>query len=188
MKIKKRESLSALLRNWLNINRTGKLASDQWLNLVTAPLYTIILLSIPLIAFFMIFRLRVLLRLGAVNRFVIPLFLVAVLVMFLVRARRYARLPVRHGTFYGSDQSTFAWSQLRRRVTVYTEKGEPIMFSGFASSPPHLEPDTPYLMYFLEEPNQRVLLSFAPAEHPDIERWQPTDQFYARQKRRTSAV
>ena len=45
--------------------------------------------------------------------------------------------------------------------------------------------DAEYLIYFLDEPDGKVLLSVAPADHEDAEAWLPTKGFEARHHRRT---
>jgi len=188
MRPRKREPLSRMLRSWLSVNRTGKLASDQWLNLLTAPLLTLIWLAVPLVIIFVFSPARVLLRLGLYSRLAIPVFLVAVVMMLLLRARHYARLPLYRAVLYADNQSLRPWTAVTGDVRLYDETGNIVKFDGFAASVPQLENDIPYLVYFLEEPSNRVLLSYAPLNHPDIDQWEPTDDFFNRQKRRSSAV
>ncbi|MEO0564926.1 MAG: hypothetical protein AAF125_22665 [Chloroflexota bacterium] len=181
--MRKREALSRMMRAWLEANRHGRLASDQWLNLVTAPLLTLLFLAVPVSLVFIFTPARLFLRFGNYGRFVLPALAVGLLLMLVFRARRYARLPVYHGVFYGADHRT-ARELVGRNLKVYTEKGEPVLFDRFAGTAPHLEPDAPYIVYYLVDGERRTLLSAAPGEHPDANRWEPTGKFYERQKQR----
>lgn len=180
---KKRTPVPRLIQIWLSINRHGRLASDQWLTLVTAPLWTLLTLAIPVILLFSLPQMRVLLR--AVR--LMPLLLLALLaggvIMFVLRARRYARAPLYSAVVYAGDSARRSWwGRLRRRMEVYDEQDEPLTFNNFIETPPALVPEIPYLVYYLEDLDQRTLLSYAPLEHPDIALWEPSDKFKKRQQ------
>jgi len=173
-----------MLKVWLSTNRHGKLTSDQWLNLVTAPLPVIFVLATPILLALFLTPARVILRLGPLTQYLLPALLLGIVLMLVFRARRYATLPVFQDTFYGGEVGSGMWSRVRRQMTVYTPAGDPVVLEGFAADPPYLEPDMPYLMYYLEEPERRTLLSYAPTDHPDIEMWKPSERFYQRQQKR----
>lgn len=180
--IHKRRELSRLIRLWLSTNRHGRLSSDQWLNLVVEPLLPIVLLAVPLVV--LMTRLPLLRMWGRYGRWVIPALVVAVVIMLLLRARRYAIIPVFHDVLYAGDKGYASRFPFFQQLTVFTERGEAVAFNRMLSPPGHLEPDMPYIVYYLQEDERRTLLSFAPAEHPDVARWQPTERFYQRQRKR----
>lgn len=184
MSTHKRKSPPKMLYTWLGTNRHGKLTSDQWLNLVTAPLPVLLVLATPVLLALFFTPARLFLRFGPLASYALPALLVGMVVMLLFRARHYATLPLYQGVFYPGERGNTFWARLRRQITVYTPQGDPVLLDGFAADPPYLEPDTPYLMYYLEEPERRTLLSYAPTEHPDIDRWQPSERFHERQQRR----
>lgn len=180
----KRRELSRLVRNWLLTNRNGRLASDQWLNLVTEPLATLILLSIPVVLLFAFTPLDDMLLMMRYTRVILPLFPVVIVFVLLARARYFATSVVQYQVLYAGHEEPGPFWRFARQLTMFTEQGEPVPFDHFISAPPHLEPDMPYMIYYLEQKERRTLLSFAPLEHPNAESWQPTEQFYRRQRRR----
>lgn len=182
--LRKRKPITNMIKTWLGTNRHGRLTSDQWLNLVTAPILTLIFLSVPVTLLFIATPARLLLAFRGYGRWVLPIFLGALVIMLVLRARRYARLPVYQGIFYSDERETSLGGMFQQNLRLFTEKGEPITFQRFAGPKPALEPDTPYMVYFLVEEDQRTLLSYAPTAHPDVERWEPSEKFYERQKGR----
>ncbi len=187
MATRKRKSTPKMLKTWLSTNRHGKLTSDQWLNLVTAPLPVLMVLATPVLLALFMTPARMFLRFGRLGRYALPLLLLGIVLMLVFRARRYATLPIYQGVFYPGETGNGLWARVRRQMTVYTAAGDPVLLDGFAADPPYLEPDIPYLMYYLEEPDRRTLLSYAPTDHPDIERWQPSERFYQRQQKRVQS-
>ena len=180
----KRKAQSKMLKAWLGTNRHGKLTSDQWLNLVMAPLPTVLLLSLPVFLALFFTPARIFLRFGRLTRYMLPLLVLGIVLMLFFRARHYATLPLYQGTFYAGENQNRLWTQFRRQMTVYTAGGDPVSLDGFAADPPPLEADMPYLMYYLEEPDHRTLLSYAPTDHPDIKQWEPSERFEERQQKR----
>lgn len=187
MATRKRKSHPKMLKTWLSTNRHGKLTSDQWLNLVMAPIPVLMVLATPVLLALFVTPARIFLRFGPLTRYVLPLLLVGVVLMLLLRARRYATLPLYQDVFYPGERGSSLWARLRRQMTVYTAQGDPVLLDGFAADPPYLEPDMPYLMYYLEEPDRRTLLSYAPLDHPDIDRWRPSERFQERQQKRVQS-
>jgi hypothetical protein len=41
-------------------------------------------------------------------------------------------------------------------------------------------PNEPYLIYYLEERGKKILLSYAPSNHPQAQFWYPTPAFRRR--------
>jgi hypothetical protein len=184
MKTRKRDAMPQMIKAWLATNRHGKLTSDQWLNLVTAPLYALLPLSVPLVLLFIYTPLRYALRLGAYGGYLLILVGGGVVMMLILRARRYASLPLYQDVLYPDKHNRGVWGWLQRAMTLYTEKGDSVPFTRFVTSPPRLEADMPYLVYYLQDGGQRTWLSHAPLHHPDAKGWQPSEAFYERQKKR----
>lgn len=186
--MRKRQELSRMIHEWLKSNRNGRLTSDQWLNLVMEPLLPMVLLAIPLVVFMLFSPASRMFSFARYSRYAMPVFLVAMFVMLLLRARRYAVLPIFYDVCYAGEGKSWVVSRFSRQLIVYAADGEPVTFNRFVAQPPHLESNMPYIMYYLDEPDRCTLLSFAPAEHPDAQNWQPTDDFRKRQLKRTQSL
>lgn len=177
---RKREVVSDEMRERLVVNREGKLTTGQWLEITTEPLITLLLLLAPALLILGP-RLGVLIRFGW---WLILLVAIAALVMPIVsRARRYARLPVHFGRFY-ADVRDRPWWQFWRPSVFYSEDDEPTDFRRWLAPRPPLKINGEYLVYYLNDRDRKVILSLAPADHEEAERWQPTYQFKLRQTRR----
>lgn len=175
------DNVSAQMRSRLLTNRHGKLTTDQWKDIVTEPLITLLLLLTPAIVI-----LGPSLFLLTLRIFFVLLVVVAIIVMIpmVFRARRYARAPIYFERLYAGDHPTrrlFFW----RPQVLYTEEGEALRFTKRLAPFLPLRPNHAYVTYYLREADQHVLLSLAPADHPEAEKWQPSTTFYDRQARRT---
>lgn len=175
-----RERVSVQMRERLRANRFGKLTSSQWKDMVTAPLTTLLILLAPAL---LLLGPRVValsarwLLIGGV------IFLAVLLVTTLFRARRYARAPIYFDTLYAPDRPLPPWLFWRPQI-LQTASGEAMRFERRLAPYVRLQPNQPYLVYYLREPGYDVLLSIAPAQHPDAAHWQPTEAFYDRQRSR----
>jgi hypothetical protein len=178
---RKADIVSDAMRQRLASNRNGVIATDQWLDLVTEPLVVLLLVVAPAMvvlgprfsAFAVSLRLPFLLLLG----------FLAIVVPILLRARRYARAPIHFDVLY-ADQNIVAPLMFWRKQRFETKSGEPISFSKRLSPPMFFRPGYAYLVYYLEDGDQNVMLSVAPADHADAEHWMPTKSFEMRQRRR----
>lgn len=152
---------SRMMQLWVAENREGHLAYDQRLNLVLQPLGTLLLIALPLLvifAFTPVGRLRVV----AFARYGVLLIGSVALVMavvLLLRIWRYTRLPVQQATLFGGERE-----RLRRRLTLYTASGDPVVFDNFVGGLPNLTRDEPYTVYYYDEPDRRTLLSYMPTD------------------------
>jgi hypothetical protein len=106
-----------------------------------------------------------------------------VLLPLVLRAQRYARLPIHFANLI-SDVPFRPWW---RPMVFYTEADEPVEFKRRLAPSMPIRIDAEYLVYYLEDGNQRVLLSFAPADHEDAEKFLPTERFKLRFNQRTSS-
>lgn len=175
-----KDSMTAAMRSRLLENRNGRLTADQWKDMVTEPLVALLLLLTPGI---ILLGPRLALTLRALG-IVVVVIVVVVIVPMIVRAWRYARAPVEFERLYAGDNPAVSRFLFWRPLVLYTEAGEPLKFKKRLSPMMALRANHAYLVYYLREHDHNVLLSLAPAAHPDVEKWQPSQQFYARYARR----
>jgi hypothetical protein len=179
----KRDIVSREMRARLMSNRDGKLTTDQWKDMVTEPFVKLLILMIPLSTVFILPIGRLALR----NWWLFALIaLVVIFLPIIARARRYARAPLQFATLYAGHMPR-AWWMFWQPEVLYDENGKAYKFAKRLTPYAGLEPNEPYLVYYLREPEQQVMLSLAPAEHPDAEKWQPTKLFHQRQGKRSSS-
>lgn len=177
--MRKPDDITPEMRRRLMTNCNGKLTTDQWWDLTTEPLVGLLLLLPPLILLFgsrvAIFKLTfwVMLLLGLGVLFVPVIF----------RARRYARAPVYFGTLYARSGAAPFWKFWRPPV-LFAASGEEVRFSRRLAPYTPLRRDRAYHVYYLRDAEESTLLSIAPADHPDAERWKPTEAFAARFQQR----
>jgi len=176
----KRDIVSREMRARLMTNRDGKLTSAQWKDMVTEPFIKLMVLMIPMSAVFIMPIGRLALR----NWWLFVLIvLLVVFVPMISRARRYARAPLHFVTLY-AGRSPRAWWMFWRPEVLYDEKGKAYKFAKGLTPYTGLDANEAYLVYYLQEPQQQLILSLAPAEHPDAASWQPTKYFHQRQGQR----
>jgi hypothetical protein len=165
----------------LRTNRDGRIATDQWLDLVTEPLVILLLVVAPALIilgprfsmFAVTLRVPILLLLG----------LLLLVLPIVLRARRYARAPIKFDVMY-ADHNPAAPLMFWRAQRFETKDGGEMRFGKRLSPPMYFRPGSPYLVYYLEDGDTNVLLSVAPADHADAEKWYPTKFFELRQRRR----
>lgn len=181
MSKRKADIVNKAMRQRLQSNRNGVIATDQWLDLVTEPLVVLLLVVAPAMvilgprftAFAFSLRFPIVLLLA----------LLAIVVPILIRARRYARAPIYFDVMY-ADENLAAPLMFWRPQRFETKAGETKRFTKRLSPPMYFRPGYPYLVYYLEDKGGSVLLSVAPADHADAEKWYPTRSFELRQQRR----
>lgn len=177
----KRDVVSREMRNRLMTNRHGKLTTDQWKDMVTEPIIKLLLLMLPALLLFgpwgIALTARILWIVGLA-------FLIVMVIPLIFRARRYARAPVHFGILYAGSNPLTPWFFWRADV-LYTQSGQPVRFGKRLAPFTILRPNEPYIVYYLREHNENVLLSLAPADHEDADLWQPSESFHARQAQRS---
>jgi hypothetical protein len=175
----KRGDLSDAMRSRLLINRHGRLTTDQWKDIVVEPITPLLLLLLPGVVVLGP-------RLGALIWGGVGLTLLAALiavgVALLFRARRYARAPIHFAVMRGQTSSSF-W-RFWQPLSLQSDSGEIIHFGKRLAPYLPVRPDQSYLVYYLREPRTHILLSIAPADHPDADIWQPSENFSARYHQR----
>ncbi len=178
----KRDSVNEYMRARLLVNRQGRLTTEQWKDMVTEPLAVLGLLLVP-----GVFILGP--RLGAFIwggfALVTVAAVIALAVSLALRARRYARAPVHFAVLRAGTATPPFWAFWQPTI-LYTDSGEPLRFGKRLAPYTRLQRDLVYLVYFLQEDKTNVLLSLAPADHPDAELWQPSANFHSRFGRRRS--
>ena len=170
-----RQTVSPDMQKRLAANRQGRLTADQLKELVMEPIVVILLLSVPVL---FILGPRVAL-LGRGLWLTGLLIFVLIIVPALVRAFRYARLPVQCETLVAGGQTPPSWKVWKPPV-LHTQSGEVIRFDKKLAPHTLLARGKSYVVYYLKDGKTHILLSIVPADHPDIDRWQPSATVNAR--------
>ena len=161
------EKLSRETRNDLTRNRDGKLSSRQWLQLITEPLTTLLLLSVPLIL--------IAGRYGPAGRLIVFALIGAFLLTMAMRALRFARVKLCYRVLY-ADALQPRW-KLWRKTTLASKSGQAIRFDHRLSSRLQFDPDQALHTYYIEAGGRRTLLTALPKRHPDAELAEPSIHF-----------
>ncbi len=177
---RKRDAVVPEMRERLLVNRDGRLHVGQWLDLIVEPLVSLVLLFG---GGFLVFGARMMILFERAWWVLLPAILILVIFPVTVRAYRYARAPIHFARLYAGVQPLRGW----RSQVFYTAGDEQIVFKRRLAPRLPLKIEHEYLVYFLDEPNGKVLLSIAPADHEDADLWQPTKSFDARYTRRTGS-
>jgi hypothetical protein len=176
------DEVSSDMRARLLTNRDGRLTTSQWKELVTEPLIKLMLLMVPGIILLgprlygLFFGGAWMLGIGA---------LVLLAGMLFVRAGRYARAPLHYQILNVREEIPRLWVFGRRHL-LYNEDGEAIKFNRQFAPSMRLKSGQRYLVYYLQDVQTNILLSMAPADHPDAGSWEPTQMFHNRKARRGS--
>ncbi len=177
MEKKKRDAVSAEMVDSLKANREGRLTVDQWLREVTRPL----IIGIALYgAGILVFGPRLLLLTARGLWIGLLIAFIGLIVLPLIfRARRYARMPIHFKRMYGEGVTLFT----RRAIFQDEDRTEICFARRLAPANPILQ-DVEYVVYYLQDNQQKILLSYAPADHADVKNWLPTEKFDKRFQRR----
>jgi len=175
------QGLSPAMRRRLERNRQGRLAGAQLLAIITRPLTALLVLLAPLVV---VLGPRLLaLSLRGIGLLTI-LVLVLLLLPALLRARRYARAPLHFAQLRACSAPVarlFFW----RPLVMVDADGAPLRFQRRLTPLPRLRSGQAYLVYYLEEAGQRVLLGLVSADHPAARHYQPTEAFWRRAQQRS---
>lgn len=180
---RKREVLTSELRQQLNSNRHGRLTPGQWLTITLDPLITMLILLAPALIV-LSWRLPALLA---------RLWLVALVVVLVtgiplvLRARRFARMPLTYRLLYPSHQPLGRW-RFWRSPLFYDDRGRVYRFARWLTPRYPVQSDHVYMVYCLDAGREYVLCSLLPLTHPDAESFQPSTEFQRLNQRRTKAV
>jgi hypothetical protein len=163
------------MRERLMTNRVGKLTPNQWMDIVTYPLVSLLVFMVPAGFVLLPFMVRMVFRMWVI----LPVLLLILAAVLVIRAFRYARKPVHFETLHARDGST-PMLMFWKPVWLMSEAGEKRRFTKWLAPRIALDRDRAYHVYYLKEQDDHILLSIVPADHPDSERWQPTSDFEQR--------
>lgn len=161
------EKLPRETRDNLKRNREGRLSSRQWLQLITEPLTTLLLLSVPLIL--------IAGRYGPAGRLIVFALIGAFVLTMAMRALRFARVKLCYRVLY-ADGAQSRW-KLWRKTTMASKSGDAIRFNHRLSGRLRLQPDQALHTYYIEAGGRRILLNAVPKRHPDAELAEPSIHF-----------
>jgi hypothetical protein len=178
---RKADTVTPKMRAHLLSNRDGKIARDQWLDLTGEPVVAVLLLVVPAA---IIFGPRLAMFVMSLDwPLLVLLVLLGIVSPLVVRAFRYRRAPVHFAVLYGASNPT-ASLMFWRAPQFQTKNGKAIRFYKRLTTLMVVRPGQAYLVYYVEEKRGKVLLSAAPANHPDAQAWYPSEAFEARRGRR----
>jgi hypothetical protein len=175
-----KDAVVSEMRARLLTNRNGKMTPGQWLDIVLYPVMTTMVVLIPLSVVMLPVFFRLTFRLWAVG----PILVLVFLYVFITRAYRYARAPIHFATLT-SRRSALPVRLFWKSITLYDENGEGLKFGKWLAPRPALKGGQDYIVYYLKDHDSHIVLSLAPADHPDVRLWQPTNLFEQRLARRT---
>jgi hypothetical protein len=175
-----RKTVSNEMRTLLAVNRTGKIASAQRRDIVIAPLMTLLVWAIPLSVVFLPMVLRMTVRLQVI----LPIVIVLYGGTMIYRAIHYSRASVQVATLTSSSSVASFWTFVRA-VKLHDESGNVLQFGLWLAPRIQLKRKQAYLVYYLLDGDSNILLSIAPADHPDADQWQPSEQLKKKMERRT---
>ena len=162
--------VSPQMRQRLQANRRGKLHNEQWREVVMEPLVTVLLLMVPAIMLLRSFLLNLfiggfwMIGVGAI---------VAAGIMLLLRARRYARIPVHFGVFRSPEKPPSKWL-FWKPIVFATSDGTLLSFKHSLAPDKRFQANQEYLVYYLKSTEGHTLLSFAPSDHLESDAWRPS--------------
>ena len=148
-------------------NRDGRLSTRQRMELVTEPLTTLLLLSVPLILLAG--------RYGPAGRVIVLALIAGFALTMVMRALRFARVKLRYRVLFaeGLPARWMFW----RKTTLASKSGDAVRFDHRLSGKLKIKPDQALHVYYVEAAGRRILLSMVPKRHPDAEVAEPTDYF-----------
>lgn len=157
------------LKKDLDRNRNGRLSTRQWIELITEPVTSLLLLSVPLILISG--------RYGPAGRMVVLAIVIGFVGMIIMRGIRFARVKLHYRVLYVEDLSP-RW-MIWRKTKLMTKSGEPIQFNHRLAYKLPLQKDQAVMVYYIDVSDRRVLVSFLPEKHPAALSVTPTSQFSA---------
>jgi hypothetical protein len=149
-------TLSEDIKKDLERNRNGRLSTRQWIELITEPLTTLLLLSVPLILISG--------RYGPAGRLFVLAIVLGFVVMIVMRAIRFSRVKLHYRILY--VEHLYPRWQVWRNTKLMTKSGKPIQFNHQLSHKQPLQKDQALMVYYIEVGDRRVLVSCLPQKHP----------------------
>ena len=150
-------------------NREGRLSSRQRIELVTEPLATLLLLSVPLIL--------IAGRYGPAGRVFVLLLVAGFALTIVMRALRFARVKLCYRVLF-AERLSARW-MFWRKTSLTDRSGEPVRFDHRLSRKLKIKPDQSLHVYYVEAGDRRIMLNMTPRDHPQSELAEPGDNFTA---------
>ncbi|MDE2749359.1 MAG: hypothetical protein OXI34_10370 [Chloroflexota bacterium] len=148
-------------------NRDGRLSARQRVELITEPLATLMLLSVPLIL--------IAGRYGPAGRTVVLALVAGFVITIVLRALRFSRVKLCYRILF-AERLHPRWMFWRK--TILTDRaGEPFRFDQRLSRKAKIKPDQSLHVYYVEAAGRRILLNMTPRDHPQAEHAEPSDSF-----------
>ena len=157
-----RETLKDIERN-----RDGRLSARQRKQLITEPLATLLLLSVPMILLAG--------RYGPAGRVIVLALIAGFVLTIVLRALRFARVKLYYRVLF-AEQLHSRW-MFWRKTTLASKSGEPIRFDHRLSSSLKAKPDQSLHTYYIEAGDRRILLNTIPRNHPQASVAEPSEYF-----------
>ncbi len=151
-------------------NRDGRLSTRQWLELITEPVVSLLLLSVPLVLIFG--------RYGMAGRILVLALIAGFLATIVLRALRFARVKLCYRVLY-AERLQPRWKFWRKTVLT-SRAGEPVRFQQKIAGKLKIKPDDALHVYFVSVGDRSILVSMIPQEHPKAELAEPSDDFLRR--------
>lgn len=164
------ERLSKDLLNDFKRNREGRLSSRQWLELITEPLTSLLLLTVPLAL--------LLARYGMAGRLLVVALILGFLLTVALRAFRFSRVKLCYRVLYPAEIHP-RW-RFWKKTTLASRAGESVRFDKRIASRVKLQPDQGLYVYYFDFGGRRVLISMIPEEHPKADLAEPSASFVHR--------
>ena len=161
------EKLPSELIADLKRNREGRLSSRQRIELVTEPLATLLLLSVPLIL--------IAGRYGPAGRVLVFALVAGFALTIVMRAMRFARVKLCYRVLF-AERLSARW-MFWRKTDLTDRKGEAVRFDHRLSRKTKIKPDQSLHVYFVEAAGRRILLNMTPRDHPQADFAEPSDYF-----------
>ena len=155
-----------LLRD-LERNRDGKLSSRQWRQLITEPLTSLLLLSVPLIL--------LVARYGMAGRLIVLALVIGFVATVGLRALLFARVKLSYRRLY-VDALPARW-KFWRKTRLSRQSGQIMRFDHRLTERQKLKPDQALHVYYAETGGRRILLSLLPERHPKGDLAEPSPHF-----------
>lgn len=159
----------------LRVNRSGKLTPNQWIDIILYPMAALLVLFVPLSVFLFPYMFRLWMSW--------PFIIGIVAVVLVMRAIRYARLPVYYDVFLTRSPKLRLWG-FWQSLTLYDKDHKKIQFKKILAPSPRLINNQSYLVYYLIDHDDYILLSIVEEDHPQIDQWKPNKQFESRFRNR----
>ncbi len=148
-------------------NREGRLSSRQRIELVTEPLATLLLLSVPLIL--------IAGRYGPAGRVFVLLLVAGFALTIVMRALRFARVKLCYRVLF-AERLSARW-MFWRKTSLTDRSGEPVRFDHRLSRKLKIKPDQSLHVYYVEAGGRRIMLNMTPRDHPQSEFAEPSENF-----------